>query len=346
MSEIKKKNEILYLSFNKDKSCLSVGMQKGYRIYDLTKKDSLFFYERILGKGIGIIEMLEKSNILGLVGGGSEAFEIPSKLNIYDDKEGKNIALLTFKSDVLNLRLKKNVILVICDHFIYLIDTINFKSVDAIALGYEKQKHIVFAFTLERNINKLAYNDTNEEKNELWINSYGKDNNKDSFKLTTNYTNNNNISCMEFDKEGKLLAVGAKNYNYLILYSTDDGMLICKCNIDHKSVNSIFISFEENNDFLCLSLDVGEIIIFNIKSANERLNELINNRKETEEEIWSRLYLPEKKAICAFTGYEIGSDHIICIGTKGNYYLVKYDTIQKNNLAVKINEKYILKNGN
>ena len=346
MSDKKKKNEILYLSFNKDKSCLSVGMQKGYRIYDLTKKDSLFFYERILGKGIGIIEMLEKSNILGLVGGGNEAFEIPSKLNIYDDKEGKNIALLTFKSDVLNLRLKKDTIFVICDHFIYLIDTINFKSFDTIALGYEKQKNIVFAFTLEPNINKLAYNDTNGDKNEIIINSYDKDNNKNSLKLKTDYTNNNIISCMEFDKQGKLLAVAAKNYNFLILYNMDDGTAICKCNIDYKSVNSIFISFEDNNEFLCLSLDVGEIIIFNIKSANDRVNEFLNDGKEIKEEIWSKFYLSEKKAICAFSGYEIGRDHIICIGTKGNYYLVKYDTIQNDNLALKINEKYILKNGN
>ena len=171
MSDKKKKNEILYLSFNKDKSCLSLGMQTGYRIYDLTKKDSLFFYERIFGKGIGIIEMLEKTNILGLVGGGIDALESSTKLNIYDDKEGKYIALLNFKGDILNIRLKKDKILVICEHFIYLIDTLNFKSFDTIALGYEKPKNKAFAFTLEPEVNKLAYNDTNEEKNKKIVNT-------------------------------------------------------------------------------------------------------------------------------------------------------------------------------
>ena len=346
MSEKKKKKEILYISFNKDKSCLSVGMQTGYRIYDLTKKDSLSFYERIFGKGIGIIEMLEKTNILGLVGGGREAFEIPSKLNIYDDKEGKNIAHLTFKSDVLNLKLKKDAILVRCDHFIYLIDTINFKSFDTIALGYEKQKHIAFAFTLEPNVNKLGYNNTNGEKNEIIINSYDKDNIKNSLELKTNYKNNNIISCMEFDKQGKLLAVTANNYDYLVLYSTDDGIPICKCHINDNSVNSLYISFEDNNEFLCLSLDTGEMLICNIKLANDNINSFVPNGKEIKEEIWSNFYLPEKKAICTFTGNEIGREHIICIGTKGNYYLVKYDSLQKNNLALKIKEKYILRISN
>ena len=151
---------------------------------------------------------------------------------------------------------------------------------------------------------------------------------------------------MEFDKQGKLLAVAAKNYNFLILYNMDDGTAICKCNIDYKSVNSIFISFEDNNEFLCLSLDVGEIIIFNIKSANDRVNEFLNDGKEIKEEIWSKFYLPEKKAICTFTGYEIGDDHIICIGAKGNYYLVKFNIFQKESLALKISEKYILRTEN
>jgi len=347
MSDKKKKNEILYLSFNKDKSCLSLGMQTGYRIYDLTKKDSLFFYERIFGKGIGIIEMLEKTNILGLVGGGIDALESSTKLNIYDDKEGKYIALLNFKGDILNIRLKKDKILVICEHFIYLIDTLNFKSFDTIALGYEKPKNKAFAFTLEPEVNKLAYNDTNEEKNKIIVNTYNQEIKANSIELKTNYKNNNIILCMEFDKEGKMLAVTAKNNDYLILYRTEDGMPICKCNIDSHSVNSLYLSFEQNNDFLCISLDNGEVNIFNIKSAKNIINNgVLQNNKEIKEEIWSKFYLPEKKSICTFTGDEIGKDHIICIGTKGNYYLVKFDSSEKGNLAQKIEEKYFLKQNN
>ena len=56
--------------------------------------------------------------------------------------------------------------------------------------------------------------------------------------------------------------------------------------------------------------------------------------------------MPEKKSICTFTGDEIGKDHIICIGTKGNYYLVKFDSSEKGNLAQKIEEKYFLKQNN
>ena len=113
MSEKKKKNKILYISFNKDNTCLSLGMETGYRIYDLTKKDTLYYYERIFGKGIGIIEMLEKTNILGLVGGGGEPWENEKRVILYDDKVGNVIVNFGFKSKVLNIKLKKDKMLVI-----------------------------------------------------------------------------------------------------------------------------------------------------------------------------------------------------------------------------------------
>lgn len=345
MAEKKRKNQILYLSFNKDRTCLSLGMRKGYRIYDLTKKDSLFFYERILGKSIGIIEMLEKTNILGLVEGGDEPLESGNKLIIFDDKEGKNIAELCFKSKILYLRLKKDNILVILNNYIYLIDTLNFKPFDIIELGFDNPKHTVFSFTLEQDINYLSYWFYNNEKNKIIINSYNKDKKRDSLDLKTNYTKNNIISCMEFDKEGKLLAVTEKKSEFLLIFSVNNGIPICKCNINNKNANSLYISFEEDNEFLCVSLDNGEVIIFNIKYVNY-LNYYNQNEKKIKENIWSRFYLPEKKSICTFTGYEIGKEHIICIGAKGNYYLVKFDSHQSDILALKINEKYILKQDN
>ena len=345
MLQKKKQNEILYLSFNKDKTCLALGMKKGYRIYDLTKKDSLFFYERIFGKAIGIIEMLEKTNILGLVGDeSSESFDEPNKLNIYDDKESKIIACISFKKKIKHIRLKKELILIILENFIYLIDVKDFKQFDSIELGYDIQTKTVFSFTLESEVNNLAYNYRDQQDNKIKVNFYKDEKKINSLDLKTDYKNKNSILCMEFDSEGKILAVSAQNNDYLILYRTGDGIPICKCNIYSKPVNYSYISFEENNEFLSISLDVGEVYIFNIKSINEQQNYFNEEEKEkVEEEIWSKFYLPEKKTICAFSGEEIGKDHIICIGARGNYYLVKFDNLKKEDLALKINEKNILR---
>ena len=357
MSEKKKKNKILYISFNKENTCLSLGMETGYRIYDLTKKDTLYYYERIFGKGIGIIEMLEKTNILGLVGGGIEPWENEKRVILYDDKVGNVIVNFGFKSKVLNIKLKKDKMLVICENFIYLISFSNFKSIDSIDLGEEKRTKIGFAFTLEPEMDKLAYNIINSIDNKIIINLYNKDNIKTSIELKTNYKKENIIQFMEFNKKGKTIAVTAKNNKYLELFNAETGLIICKCNLELDASNTKYISFSKKDDFICCSLHLGEDVIFNLKSvinANNNNNEEeelinLNNNKNIADiklKIWSRFFLPEKKSICTFINFledEHEKEYILCVGTKGNYYLVKYDKNKNGTLAEKVCEKYFLK---
>ena len=347
----KHKTKILYTSFNKDKSCLSLGMQFGYRIYDLTRKDSLLYYERNFGKGIGIIEMLEKTCILGLVGGGNDPYVGLNQVIIYDDREGKIIANMKFKNNVLNIRLKKDKMLVISENCIYIISFDNFKSIDSINLGEEKKKKIAFAFCLEKDVNKLAFNIINNLENKIIINSY--DDQKKTVELKSNYKQNNLIRFMEFDKKGQLLIVAAKNYQYLELYNTDNGLILCKCKIESDYLNIKYISFSQDNNFICCFLDCGEVNIYNIKSASnlqEENEELINlngsKRKDLEIKIWTKFFLPENKVICCFANLEEndqGKEYVICIGSKGNYYLVQFDRDKSEDLAMKVCEKYFLK---
>ena len=350
----KHKTKILYTSFNKDNSCLSLGMQNGYRIYDLTKRDSLLFYERILGKGIGIIEMLEKTCILALVGGGNDPWCGYNQVNIYNDQEGKVIANMKFKSNILNIRLKRDTMLVICENCIYLIGFKNFKSIDSINFGEEKKKQIAFAFCLEKGVNKFAFNIINNLENKIIINSYDAENQKKTVELKSNYKPNNSIKFMEFNKKGQLLAIAAKNYQFLELYNTENGYIICKCKLESEQLNIKYISFSQDNNFICCFLDCGEVNIFNIQSAfnfQEEDEELINlnenNNKDLQLKMWTKFFLPENKVICCFSNFlenELGKEYVICIGSKGNYYLVKFNKDKSEDLALKVCEKYFLKN--
>ena len=357
------KTKIFYASFNKDKSCLSLGMQKGYRIYDLTqdltKKRNLYYYERILGKSIGIIEMLEKTNILALSEGGDGPYMISKVVRIFDDREGKDLTELTFRTGVIHIRLKKDRMLVVCENSIYIIGLANFRSIDSISLGEEKRKIIPFAFSLEQQVNKLAFNIINSKENIIKINTYDAENRKTSIEMKSNFKPNNVIKYMEFNKKGKILAVAVKHYPYVELFNTETGLIICKCQIDSDNLNINYISFSQDNDFLCCFSESGEANVFNIKSAfdiqeEEENEELINlngneneNNVNTKLKIWTKFYLPENKVICTFANFlenEIGKNYIICIGTKGNYYLVKLNKDKNENLSLKVCEKYFLKN--
>lgn len=74
----KSKEEILYLSFNCDRSYLAAGTTRGFKIFSLEPfelRKEQDFAERIV-----LIEMIMRSNLIAMVREGSR-----NKLRIYDD---------------------------------------------------------------------------------------------------------------------------------------------------------------------------------------------------------------------------------------------------------------------
>ena len=70
--------------------------------------------------GIGIIEMLKRTNILALVGGGEKPCFSPRKIIIWDDHQGKLIGILVFNTEVLNVRMRNDKIFGVCENKIYI----------------------------------------------------------------------------------------------------------------------------------------------------------------------------------------------------------------------------------
>ena len=73
-------------------------------------KDVIFFILnfKVMVGGIGIVEMLYRSNILALVGSAKNQEYTPNKVILWDDHQSKVISELRFNTNVKNVKLKKD----------------------------------------------------------------------------------------------------------------------------------------------------------------------------------------------------------------------------------------------
>ena len=121
-----KQEKIIYVGFNQDNGCFTCGTSKGFRIYNTLPFKDTFHRGMILilldlflwilsvhlslefDGGIGIVEMLYRTNIIALVGGGESPRYPPNKVMLWDDSQLKCIGELNFKSNVRSVKLRKD----------------------------------------------------------------------------------------------------------------------------------------------------------------------------------------------------------------------------------------------
>ena len=109
--------------------------------------------------GVGIIELLYKSNLVALVGGGEQPVFPPTKVIIWDDYQNKGIAELEYDNPVRAVRLKRDIIVVVIDTSVFIYDfrTLNMRSTfktcpnpkGLIAVSSSDKKVIAFPSTEE-----------------------------------------------------------------------------------------------------------------------------------------------------------------------------------------------------
>lgn len=117
---------LLRLSFNQDQTCFAAAADTGFGVYSCDPFRRLFRRDFSAG-GIGHVEMLLRSNILAVVGGGSHPQFPPNKVLLWDDYKGRCFGELCFRDTVRGVRLRRDRIVVALEMKVLVYNFADFK---------------------------------------------------------------------------------------------------------------------------------------------------------------------------------------------------------------------------
>ena len=298
-----------------------------------------------------MVIMLYRSNILALVGSENNPTYNKNKVVIWDDYQKKSLSELKFSQTILNLKLRKDKIVVICLDKIYVFSLSSFQSIDIIETGENIHGVIGISYNLNNTI--IAYPD--KKKGRINIKNYEKNSNIpiDAHEKT--------IGNIVINQNGELMASATEMGTIIRIFETNKGELVQELRRGKEKAQIRCICFEKNNRFIASSSSRGTVHIWSLSTANKYLkkkkSEAIDNKdsnniefgeKQENEEVksienkksifnglpnilggeffnseWSfaQVRIKEPKSICTF-----GSDNtIIIVCSNGKYYKAKID---------------------
>ena len=325
--ELEEDEHILYVTFNQDGSCFCVGTETGFMVY--SSYPLKLKCKRDLDGGIGIIEMLYSSNVIALVGGGSNPKYDDNKVIIWDDSQCNIIVEILVTFQVKNIKINKTKIFIIGETEISVFSFgHNYLKIDSINTC--QNKNGIFGISLDSKTNIICYP---TDIGKITIKNYDIKL-KDNYKTDKIKAHQSEIVSLVMNYDGSLLASASKQGTIIRIYQTNDCTLIQELRRGTKSSDIYSLVFNFNSQYLACSSNKGTIHIFNVKNEQN----IVQNQKSIFGTITSFLGIQSEylNSEWSFAQYHLdykgksvvsfyNKDSIIVLNTNGKYYLGEFD---------------------
>lgn len=259
------KSQILVINFNQDGACFAVGTEQGFKIYNSSPFSNNF--ERNIGGGIGIVEMLNRCNILALVGGGKNPKYNNHKVIIWDDHQSKVVSELRFTSYVKNVKLKKDKLIVVCETKIYIFNLHSFQNIDTIETG-ENPKGLI-AVSVDPKNTVIAYPVNSKKEGVGFVNV--KIFEKEMSQIIK--AHESTIAALALNYDGTLLATASDKGTLIRIFNVANGSMLQEVRRGSEKAIIYCICFNPSSHLIACSSDRGTIHIFSLGGALKQLKE-------------------------------------------------------------------------
>ena len=291
-----------------------------------------------------MVIMLYRTNILALVGSDNNVNNKRSKLIIWDDRQKKSLSELKFNQNIMNVKLTKEKIIIVCRDKIYVFNLSTFKNMDIIETGDNSHGIVSVSYDSET---LLAYPD--KKKGQVRIKNYDK---SSVFYIKAH---ENNIAFIALSYDGSLLATASEQGTLIRIFNTDNGDLLQEVRRGKDRADIKYICFEPNYKYIAASSNKGTIHIWSLAQTLKTLNKtsddtnLIENKKSglkwlpkfmggeffSSEWSFAQVRITDQRSICCF-----GKDNtIIVVSTEGKYYKAQIDVVNGGDCKIIEEEK-------
>lgn len=247
---------ILNMSFNQLTSHLVCCTDQGYIIYAVTPKLEKKIQNDKKG-GVGIMKMLNKTNIGVLVGGGEAPFKSKDTLVLWDDKQKKALIDIDLTEPILNVLINCDRIVAVIEKKICIFDY-DGDAIDSKPTFCNRNGLCVMSHDSEKPI--LVTLGMRKGEIAIWRI------NQDSYKSID--AHQNAIEAIAINRDGSLIATASESGTLIKVFSTDN----CEKKFEFRrgsTTNKVYdLAFNWDSSVLaCCSANNGTIHIFNMNSG-------------------------------------------------------------------------------
>lgn len=294
MSSNRFNNKDMKLRFNQDHGCFTCSMDDGVRIYNVNPLMELTHLDQSDIGSIAVCEMLHRTNLFALVGGGSRPRFAENTILIWDDIKKQCVMEFTFASAVLAVRLKSDVLVAAlmnkihvfsfphkpCKLFTYDTRSNPIGLLELTPLGDADRQILVFP---GHKIGSVQLVDLSFKKPSV-----------SSAPVTIN-AHQSDIACISVNQQGTLLATASEKGTLIRVFDTIKHSLITELRRGSDPATLYCINFSNDSEFLCCSSDKGTVHVFALKDSH------LNRRSAFSKMSFLGQYVESQWALANFT---------------------------------------------
>ena len=213
-----------------------------------------------------MVSMLYKTNIFGIVGSDNNEEFKQKQVIIWDDSANKILYKIKMTENVLNLKMRRDKIFIVCLTKIYIVNTKNGYYLSCKKeTGNNPNGLIAINYDEENTIIVYPSSDENKDKGEITIE------NLDNNEVKYLFPHKNKVAYIALSYNGLLLATASEDGKKIRIFETQNLEKLQELNRGAEKADIKCISIDFRNQFLAASSIKGTIHIWSLSQSIEKL---------------------------------------------------------------------------